>query len=438
MKSVVIHRQTRTDRIPLIAALLAAYPGTQILEAKVPVWETNLHNRAMRGCTVSHLSAVRAFLAPENPLMVFEDDAVPVDSYDLNLEAIPHDAGIIIYGGDAPTYGENVSGFREVIPPFFGTQAVLYTPRLLKSEFLLNALEIAASVCVGIYGKTGGLCFESILLKALGPTGLKVYRPNRMGFTVAPTPSDSGSQSGTRSASLVAEDRDRASLLPVETWDEVFVPWAGKKVHLIVPPGNPGDQLIHAATRQLFRKHGIVEVTLPDAEVLMYAGGGNAGGQYAFAEWFIPLFDSPLPKVVLPQTFKTSSKLLEKADIVWARDTTSVGVFPSARLTHDLSLAYRASVSATHENPVGVFFRIDAEKTSVPENNLGDPGARCRTHHDYLMLAGKYKAIHTNRLHFAVAGLIMGCEVTLYANSYHKNLSVYERSLKSLGCKWGG
>lgn len=42
----------------------------------------------------------------------------------------------------------------------------------------------------------------------------------------------------------------------------------------------------------------------------------------------------------------------------------------------------------------------------------------------------------TDRLHFAVAGLHAGREVTLVANDYHKNRSMHETWLAALGCRF--
>ena len=55
---------------------------------------------------------------------------------------------------------------------------------------------------------------------------------------------------------------------------------------------------------------------------------------------------------------------------------------------------------------------------------------------EYILLAARYETIFTNRLHFAIAGLIAGRKVTLLPNSYFKNKSIWECWLKDLGCLW--
>lgn len=42
----------------------------------------------------------------------------------------------------------------------------------------------------------------------------------------------------------------------------------------------------------------------------------------------------------------------------------------------------------------------------------------------------------TDRLHFAIAGLHAGRDVTLLANDYHKNKSMHETWLADLGCRF--
>ena len=51
-------------------------------------------------------------------------------------------------------------------------------------------------------------------------------------------------------------------------------------------------------------------------------------------------------------------------------------------------------------------------------------------------LAADHRRIVTDRLHFAVAGLHAGRDVTLVANAYHKNRSMHETWLAGLGCRF--
>lgn len=433
MSTAIIHRQQRTDRIPTIAKLLARFPDAQILEAKVPGWERNPHATAMRGCAVSHLSAAKALLTPNEPLIVLEDDAEFIEGAALpDFSKAPADAGLILLGADADQYGDDYgTGFREVLPKFYGTQAVAYMPRLLRSPYLLNAFERMATAPMG--AGPGEVCTESLLLLAAMDSGLKIYRPTNMVFTTVPSVSDSrGTVEAPRNLAYHATDRD--GLLPAETWNDIFAQWDCMKAHLLAVPGNPGDQLLNAAARQLMAHNGVVESSLEDADVLFWPAGGNIGGQYDFREAPEVFLNFKKTRVVLPQSIMRSTPALEAADEVWLRDDESQKLFPSGRRAPDLALAYRPSLSGNHELGAGVFFRQDAEATSVPAENFADPVAGCRTHYDYLRLAGSYSTLVTNRLHFAIAGLIMGAAVTLHPNAYHKNRSVWDANLKDLGC----
>lgn len=439
VNSVIIHRKERLDRIPAIAALLSRYPQTQVLPAVVPDWEASSHNRAVRGCSLSHLSAVKAFLKPDAPLLVLEDDAVAIAPMD--LADLPADAGILIVGGDVEDYGDDiVGGWREVFPKFWGTQAVVYLPSLLNSPFLLNAFEAAASLCLGRneQGSSSGLCLESLLLTSMKRSDLKIYRPQHMAFSTVESVSDStGAPLGARTKAIIATDRD--GLLPFDTWSDVFAPWSGKKAFMADLPGNPGDAIIRQATLQLMRHFNIEQTTLEQADAVFLPGGGFLGSLYGSVprdSTFVREYGKP--RVILPHTWNNPDALgFEKvADEVWCRENHSPQILGRGKFAPDLALAYRPSLKATRENGLGIFFRQDIEATEVPAGNIGDPVAMCRSHYDYLRLAGSYRHVHTNRLHFAVAALLMGNQATLYPNSYHKNRSVWEASLKDLGCGW--
>lgn len=439
MNSVVIHRKERLDRIPAIAALLSHYPQTQVLPAIVPDWEASSHNRAVRGCSLSHLSAVKAFLKPDAPLLVLEDDAAAITP--LDLSNVPADAGILIVGGDVEEYGDDIiGGWREVLPKFWGTQGVIYMPKLLNSSFLLDAFEAAASLCLGRnnQGPSIGVCLESLLLTAIEKTGLRIYRPKHMAFSTVESVSDStGAPLGARTKAIVASDRD--GLLPFDAWSEVFSPWSGKHIYMAQFPGNQGDDLIRRGMLQLLR-HFDVSLVAPDqAEAVFLPGGGNLGTLYTKMPRD-PAFSAQdgKPRVILPHTWNQPDVhgFENLAGTVWCREARSPEIIGKGTFAHDLALAYRPSLKATRENGMGLFFRQDTEATKAPAGNIGDPVAMCRSHYDYLRLAGSYRHVHTNRLHFAIAALIMGNQATLYPNSYHKNRSVWEASLKDLGCGW--
>lgn len=438
MKVFIIHRSARTDRIANIARLLATFPKAQIFDAVVPAWETDPHSVAVRGCAASHLGAARRGMGAE-PTLVLEDDAVVIPEHleefsKLDLTTLPGDCAALLLGADVLHYGSaQRQGLREVIPPYFGSHAVLYLPG--KLEFLLEAYDLAASRKLGASAQ--GICLESLLQLAARGVGQKLYRPERLCFTTQADRSDTrGVVTPARDLALVARDKD--PLLPLSTWADVFEPHRGKKGFLIPIAGNHGDALINEATRGLFAHYGVQEVTArEDADVLFHPGGGNASAQYP--QILDPEFEaSSALKVVLPQTLHQKTAYVESADVVWVRDQESLRHTSKGRFAPDLALAYRNPLVNLPKptRDIGVFFRADAERTLIPTDNQGDPTTYGSSHYDYLALAATYTRIHTNRLHFGIAGLLVGSDVTLYANSYHKNQSVFS-SLAPLGVKWG-
>ena len=58
------------------------------------------------------------------------------------------------------------------------------------------------------------------------------------------------------------------------------------------------------------------------------------------------------------------------------------------------------------------------------------------TAEDYVRLASRYRIVHTDRLHFAIAAMIAGRDAHLYANSYFKNEAIYHLWLKGRGCRF--
>jgi exopolysaccharide biosynthesis predicted pyruvyltransferase EpsI len=82
----------------------------------------------------------------------------------------------------------------------------------------------------------------------------------------------------------------------------------------------------------------------------------------------------------------------------------------------------------------GMLMRKDKE--SIYSGKQIDPAGLAKDWKEYLSLASTYAKIGTDRLHFAIAGLMTGADVTLYPNIYHKNKSMWMTWLKNMGCKW--
>lgn len=215
-------------------------------------------------------------------------------------------------------------------------------------------------------------------------------------------------------------------------------------------PGNVGDNLINAATRQLFEYFDIEyreldlgamrswQSTEPVDEIVI-SGGGNMGTLWNLcSKRRLLVLATRLPVTVLPQSFTNDREDLSGYHRIYVRERASQALDPGFILAPDLALGYADNndlLPAEYET--GVFLREDRER-SVADNGISlcDPITICWRPEDYIAFASRFASIVTDRLHFAIAGLIAGRDVTLLPNSYGKNRSIYETWLEALGCRW--
>ena len=184
----VIHDGARADRCRNVADLYAAFGADlAVAPAVFPLWEQDGVTRAVRGCSLAHLFALRDGLTSDTDVAVFEDDVCEhAEGRRLfSLDHAPADAGIVLMGGETESVGpRDAEGWHEVFPKFWGTHAVLYRAALARTPFLLNAFSLLASNPVGNAPEGFvGLCYESVLCMALKGTGLKMLRPEVMPYT---------------------------------------------------------------------------------------------------------------------------------------------------------------------------------------------------------------------------------------------------------------
>lgn len=214
--------------------------------------------------------------------------------------------------------------------------------------------------------------------------------------------------------------------------------------------GNVGDWMIDAACRQLldhfrinYRELDCDTVSnhkaIPGIGHIAISGGGNLGRYYHknFALRQAAL-EYGLPVTIFPQTFTDFNESIQPYHKVHVRDIVSQRLHPSTILGPDLALGYRPQIDRI--KPVhgkGVFLREDQEALFAGQaDSNGDPVLMCETVNEYLELAGRYNEIVTDRLHFAIAGLLMNRTVILLPNTYYKNKSMFTTWLQFLGCRW--
>lgn len=267
-------------------------------------------------------------------------------------------------------------------------------------------------------------------------------------------------------------------LLKDENWSEMIEPLIGKTVGFVAIPGNAGDTIHKVGAIQLMERAGVTwyyeDFSDPDTvawpDVLVYPGGGVLGKVYDVPVpskninsvpnnvnlRIRPSFSMRLhcensgkPFIVFPQSFVQKDNVT--CDHLWVRENYSLNFSNLAKFAHDTSLAYEFPKDHIYKLNEPKFDRIvslkhDQDSENIIRSNLdmGDPtsGIKDDDHVSYIVKASEYKTIITDRCHFAIAGLIANQyssyqrEVVLLPNSYHKNLGIWECSLKQFGVKF--
>jgi hypothetical protein len=246
----------------------------------------------------------------------------------------------------------------------------------------------------------------------------------------------------TRPTVVPAARRHR--LLGPAAFADVCTPLVGRRVGYVRPVGNVGDDLIELAMTQLFAAYGIRWrlVTAEelaghgaDVDLLVFGGGGNMGQRYrGNYDLRGRALASGLPLVILPQSFTSPED--RGFERVYVRERSSLRFHPGGILAPDLALGLAWAEPSRPDRDLGVFLRRDQERGGRKPLLVRDPVRMARTPAAYLALAARHRRIVTDRLHFAVAGLHAGRDVTLVANDYHKNRSMHETWLAGLGCRF--
>jgi exopolysaccharide biosynthesis predicted pyruvyltransferase EpsI len=201
-----------------------------------------------------------------------------------------------------------------------------------------------------------------------------------------------------------------------------------------------GDQLIGWATEQLLEAYHIQwdywRVDAPpytSFDQLAFGGGGNMGTRYR-NNWELrnQVFACGLPVTILPQSFNSEEPRAYQR--VFVREQASLAYYPQGHLAPDLALGLTVDHVPPATRGLGIFLRRDPERTHGIRWLRRDPVRMCKTPQQYFHLAASYRRIITDRLHFAVCGLLAGRQVTLLPNDYHKNRSMHATWLGNLGC----
>lgn len=216
-------------------------------------------------------------------------------------------------------------------------------------------------------------------------------------------------------------------------------------------PGNWGDSLINAGSREFLQAHRIPyrEVRrdrllglpgIKDSHVLVGGGGGWCEFWHTTPELVVELLPKVRHVTVLPTTYSNAPlEIPESSNLtLFARDDgPSLEWQPEAIFCHDM--AFHCNDGMGHRPGSGrlLAFREDKESRfvgSVPAENH-DLSLEGRGFDDprplYKTLSG-YAEIHTDRLHLAIASAQVGLDVRLYGTGYPKIEHVYSASLSGI------
>ena len=240
------------------------------------------------------------------------------------------------------------------------------------------------------------------------------------------------------------------SLLPCDAFEPIFTKFVGLKIGYVQLPGNVGDRLIALGAKSLFDTFDINFLELSDQQVfdnevpqnvdeIVISGGGNLGRcYYDCYQLRQASLNCGLPVTILPQSFASFDEDLSAFKFVYLRETASHAFAPSYQLMPDLALfAPDTNTIQASIFEKGVFLREDIESVfSDYSLSIVDPVRNNYQPDDYIEFASRFAHIITDRLHFAIAGLIAKRQVTLLPNSTGKNKAMFDTWLEKLGCQW--
>lgn len=236
--------------------------------------------------------------------------------------------------------------------------------------------------------------------------------------------------------------------------------YSGKNVILIPFDGNSGDALILFGTITLLDKLNIKFKfgninTNYNNEVILINGGGNLVGIYSDVKKIIEKYQHNNKIILLPHTIKDEDKLLNNLSsntIIFCREFKSynyvkkMAKYPNnIYLDHDMAFQIKNLEKFNRKgNGIANCYRIDAEKTNIVipcDNNdisntinhylqLKDKNINKQIVTEFLQYLSNFEEINTNRLHVAIGSSLLGKKVNFYGNSYWKNKSIYEFSIK--------
>ena len=220
------------------------------------------------------------------------------------------------------------------------------------------------------------------------------------------------------------------------------------------PPGNWGDAIIRSGTLAFLSQLGVqyIEIaTAAEAKRNLPAVLGGSGGFCRFWQWSPraaqQLCERSKELVVLPSS-------LEATAIRWYQGKNGCTIYAREhesfrQIQHKCptflcpDMAFWNDVSGYESTGAGTLnaFRTDSESLGLYQhhNDNRDLSVECDATGSaaaFYREIAKYSAVRTDRAHVAIASAMLGRQVTLYPNAYHKNEAIFNSSLKRFQVTW--
>jgi exopolysaccharide biosynthesis predicted pyruvyltransferase EpsI len=256
---------------------------------------------------------------------------------------------------------------------------------------------------------------------------------------------------------------------------ELFQRFNDRRIFFIEPGGNFGDHLIYKGAYKLAAVAGLQYTVLsfeefqekkfdPSDTLYIHGGGG-------FVPWWSGKPMKMLKKlsqefrgtlIVGPTTFSQDTEYIRgvlkdclgshrfKDLFMFTRENVSYGILkeqlscPAHILCdHDTALNLVKSDLVHDEDPPKRYtihaIRQDKERPAGQGYNYLswlDPIDVSSSFEEWLLFHRRAKTIITNRTHSTILGTVLGIPTVMLPNSYHKNRSVWEFSLRERGVEW--
>lgn len=267
---------------------------------------------------------------------------------------------------------------------------------------------------------------------------------------------------------------------------DVFEQLKDRRFIFIEPGGNHGDYLIYAGAKKLANEVGIeyrsfsfgyqmrsspalflnridAEMDVSQSDIIYLHGGGGFNSMHKWTPRLLEILRIIFPKnliIVGPTSATLEPRYLrqflpnDKEILFFARELITYKFmkrfYSKVYVDHDTAFHLTKNCAEFKSFCMGLpiknnhkllILRQGPEAVPLPKvikrENFDvacDPIDSKRE--EWLKLHLWSSKITSNRVHSATFGAIVGKEVELFANSYHKNRAIWEFSLKKLGVRW--